>query len=303
MTRTETETMTMNTTFDRPILVTGATGTVGSRLIPKLLAEGEQVRALVRDPESETALRLRAAGAELAVGDLTELDAAGFREIVTGTGAVLHLAAAFRNGETAEQSAAINTEGAVALARAALEAGVDRYVFASTNLVYGSGHTAPATEQSALLPMPMSWPSPYPASKTAAEQGLNQLEGLDLRIVRLAFIYGEGDPHIEEFMGRPVDWHPARRLQMVHHADVAQGLLLALRTEGISGEVFNISDDSAVSLAEIYDYMGRELTPEMHEREVTDPWFGIVNTAKARRVLGYRPLYPTLRQAVDAGAM
>ncbi|NUR28180.1 MAG: NAD-dependent epimerase/dehydratase family protein [Catenulispora sp.] len=292
---------TTNATFDRPILVTGATGAVGSRLIPKLLAEGEQVRALVRDPESATALRLRAAGAELAVGDLTELDAAGFREIVAGTGAVLHLAAAFRNGETAEESAAVNTEGAVALARAALEAGVDRYVFASTNLVYGSGQTAPATERSALLPM--SWATSYAASKTAAEQGLQQLEGLDLRIVRLAFIYGEGDPHIEEFMARPLDWHPARRLQMVHHADVAQGLLLALRTEGIGGEVFNIADDSAVSLAEIYDYMGRELTPDMHAREITDPWFGIVDNAKARRVLGYRPLFPTLRQAVDAGAM
>jgi dihydroflavonol-4-reductase len=237
----------------------------------------------------------------MAVGDLNTIEHDGFREIVTGAGAVMHLAAAFRGGETPEQSAAVNTEGAVALARAALEAGVERYVFASTTLVYGSGHTAPLTEKSPLLPL--SWHSAYPESKIAAEQALHQLAGLDLRVVRLAFIYGDGDPHLQEIMKRPLDWHPSRRVQLVHHADVAQGLVLALRAEGIGGEVFNIADDSAVTLAEIYDYMGRELTPEMNAREVTDPWFGIVDNVKARRVLGYRPLYPTIRQAMDAEAM
>ncbi|MFD0631949.1 NAD-dependent epimerase/dehydratase family protein [Catenulispora yoronensis] len=289
-------------TFDRPILVTGATGTVGSRLVPRLLAQGEAVRALVRDPESETALRLRRAGAELAVGDLTTLDAAEMQQITAGTAAVIHLAAAFRNGETPEQSA-VNTTAAVDLARAAVRTGVTRYVFASTNLVYGAGHIAPATEESALLPL---GGPPYPTSKTAAEQALQHLRtetALDLRVIRLAFIYGDGDPHIEQFMGRPLDWHPSRRLQMVHHADVAQGLLLALRAEDVSGEVFNIADDSAVTLAEIYAFMGRELTPEMAAREITDPWSGIVDNGKARRVLGFRPLYPTMRQAQDAGVM
>ena len=287
--------------FHLPILVTGATGTVGSRLVPRLLAQGEAVRALVRDPESDTAVRLRRAGAELAVGDLAALDAVGFKEIVAGTAAVVHLAAAFRNGETPEQTVAVNTDASVALARAALDAGVTRYVFASTNLVYGEGQTAPATEESPLLPL--SWPTPYPGSKAAAERALQHIEGLDLRVIRLAFIYGDGDPHIEQFMTRPIDWHPSRRLQMVHHADVAQGLLLALRAGGVGGEVFNIADDSAATLADIYAYMGRDLTPEMHERPVTDPWFGIVDNAKARRVLGYRPLYPTMRQAQDANAM
>ena len=100
-----------------------------------------------------------------------------------------------------------------------------------------------------------------------------------------------------------MEMHPANRLQMAHHADIAQGVLLALRAEGITGEVFNIADDSAATLAEIYRYMGRELTPEMTERTVKDPWFGIVENTKARRVLGFRPLYPTMWQAVDAGTM
>ena len=292
------------TTSTKPILITGGTGKVGSRLIPRVLAQGEPVRALVRDPESETALRLRAAGAELVVGDLTTLDQADMKPFVEGTRAVIHLVAAFRNGESPERSAAVNTDAAVALARAALDAGVRRFVFTSTNLIYGAGHTAPQREDVVLGPLPSE--APYPLTKRAAEEALQELcadQGLDLRILRLPFIYGDGDPHIEEFLNRPLDMHPANRLQMAHHADAAQGILLALRSEGITGEVFNIADDSAATLAEIYRYMGRELTPEMTERAIKDPWFGIVDTTKARRVLGFRPLYPTMWQAVDAGVM
>jgi nucleoside-diphosphate-sugar epimerase len=260
---------------------------------------------VVRDPESEASLALRAAGAELTAGDLTRLDETELKAAVTGTGAVVHLAAAFRSGETPEQSAAINTDAAVALARATLDAGVTRFVFASTNLVYGAGHAAFQTEDSPLIPT--EFPSAYPASKIAAETalaGLHRERGLDLRTVRLAFVYGDGDPHIEEYLRRPMPRHGATRLQMVHHADVAQGLIRALNTEGIAGEIFNIADDSAVTYAELLAYLGEPLTDEIKATPQSgDPWFGVVGNGKARRVLGYRPIYPTMYQAVDAGTM
>lgn len=290
---------------DLPILVTGGTGKVGSRFVPRLIAAGYGVRAVVRDPESEAALALRAAGAELSVGDLTRMDETALKAAVTGTGAVVHLAAAFRSGETPEQAAAINTDAAVALARAALDAGVQRYVFASTNLVYGMGHDAIQNEESPLIPT--DYPSPYPASKIAAEAalaGLHRERGLDLRIARLAFVYGEGDPHIEEYLRRPMPRHSTTRLQMVHHADVAQGLLLALRAEGVAGEVFNIADDSSATYLELLRYLGESPSAEVEAAPLPDdPWFGIVENRKARRVLGYRPLYPTMYQAIDAGVM
>lgn len=292
------------TPFPKPILITGGTGKIGSRLIPRVLAQGEPVRALVRDPESEAALALRAAGADLVVGDLTTLTQADMKPLVEGTSAVIHLVAAFRGGESPERSAAVNTDAAVNLARAALDAGVTRFVFTSTNLIYGSGHTAPQREDVVLGPLPSE--APYPITKRAAEKALQELHAeraLDLRVVRLPFVYGDRDPHIAEFLNRPLEMHPAGRLQMAHHADIAQGLLLALRAENVAGEVFNIADDSAATLAEIYRHMGREVTPEMAERAIKDPWFGIVDTTKARRMLGFRPLYPTMWQAVDAGVM
>jgi nucleoside-diphosphate-sugar epimerase len=292
-------------TNDLPVLVTGATGKVGSRFVPRLIAAGHPVRALVRDPESGLALALRAAGADLTVGDLTAMDEPALKAAVTGTGAVVHLAAAFRNGETLAQATAVNTDAAAALARAALDAGVERFVFASTNLVYGADHDDAQHEDSELRPDTL--PSPYPVSKAAAETALAELHaerGLDLRIARLAFVYGEGDPHIEEFLRRPAPRHPASRLQMVHHADVGQGLIRALLAEGVAGEAFNIADDSAVTYSEILRYVGRPPADRAEgASRPEDPWFGIVDTRKARRVLGYRPIYPTMYQAIDAGAM
>jgi nucleoside-diphosphate-sugar epimerase len=284
----------------QPILVTGATGKVGSRFVPRLLAAGHPVRALVRSPESAASLELRSAGAELVGGDLTAMGSAQLRAAVSGSAAVIHLAAAFRGGESAEQSAAINTHAAVALARAAREEGVLRFVFASTTLVYGGGHPGPQAEDSELRPHTL--PSPYPASKAAAEAALAELQGLDLRIARLGFVYGDGDPHIAERFGQPMPRHAATRMHLVHHADVAQGLILALRTEGIAGEVFNIADDGPVSYAEILRYLGKTLPSEDIPLS-DDPWSGIVDTHRARRHLGYRPLYPTIYQAMDAGAL
>src|SRR5271155_3821436 len=74
------------------ILVTGATGKVGSRLTKRLAQRGDQVRALVRDPRR--AADLREDRIELAEGDL--LDEASLAAAVRGIDAVVHCAAFFR---------------------------------------------------------------------------------------------------------------------------------------------------------------------------------------------------------------
>ena len=94
------------------ILVTGATGKVGSRLAKRLAQRGEHVRALVRD--STRAADLRAADIELAQGDL--LDETSLAAAVRGIDAVVHCAAFFR-GATPEQAQRFTAAVRAAFAR------------------------------------------------------------------------------------------------------------------------------------------------------------------------------------------
>lgn len=122
------------------ILVTGATGKVGSRFVPRLLAKGYDVSILVR--ERSKAAELIRLGAKAITGDLYEL--ATLPPAVAGMDAVIHLAALFRTFTDNEGIVKTNREGSIALALAAQEAGVKRFVFTSTANVYGSGYRRPA---------------------------------------------------------------------------------------------------------------------------------------------------------------
>jgi nucleoside-diphosphate-sugar epimerase len=277
-------------------LVSGATGRVGSRFVPRLLADGEHVRVVVRNAEAAAAVRER--GAEVVRGDLRE--SATQAEAVDGVDAVVHLAAAFR-GVPDEEARAVNHTATVDLARAAVAAGVGRFVLASTNLVYGPGRGRPVRESDDPAPT-----GAYPESKVAAEEALRALhrsDGLGLRVVRLAFVYGERDPHLAESMRWAANWPAHKRLHLVHHADVGQALIRALRGAGIDGMTFNAADDAPVTAAELHDLNGEPLPDDAAARPLDDPWEGIVDTSAARTVLGYRPIYPTVYTAKAAGAL
>ncbi|MEZ4240545.1 MAG: NAD-dependent epimerase/dehydratase family protein [Myxococcota bacterium] len=167
------------------VLVTGATGKVGSRLARRLARRGDRVRALVRD----AARADLGDSVALAVGDL--LDPPSLAAAVEGVDVVMHCAAFFR-GATPEQAHAVNDGGTRHLAEAARAAGVRRFVFTSTGLVYGP-KDALVDEDAECTPT-----AAYPVSKLAAERYLLGVEGLDVRILRLPFVYGDGDAYIEE---------------------------------------------------------------------------------------------------------
>jgi nucleoside-diphosphate-sugar epimerase len=137
----------------------------------------------------------------------------------------------------------------------------------------------------------------------AAERELLALDTMDVRVARLPFVYGEGDPHLANSMRWAAGWASNQRLHMGHHADVAQGLLRVLHAPGVAGRVYNIADDAPVTAVELHLLNGVELPADMHTRTDPDPWFGIMSTERVRRELGYRPLYPTVWSAREAGVL
>jgi len=107
------------------LLLTGATGLVGSTLLPRLLAEGTDVRCLVRDPRRLGAQRVRV---QIALGDLT--DPPSFRNALRGVQTVVHLAASIRDqprGSIEE----LNGIATWRMVEAAERQGVERFVFFS----------------------------------------------------------------------------------------------------------------------------------------------------------------------------
>jgi nucleoside-diphosphate-sugar epimerase len=212
---------------------------------------------------------------------------------------VVHLAAAFRGVPEAKMGE-VNVEATRTLG---WMSNARRFVFASTQQVYGPGRGRPAREDDPLQP-PAD--GAYPKTKAQAEEVLGEFQrgGLDLRMVRLGFVYGDGDPHLEESLRWAGGWPSHKRLHLVHHADVGQAIMRLLLAEGLDKQrTFNIADDAPLTAHELHVINGRPVPPEAATRALADPWEGILDTSLAREKLGFRPLYPTIYAAQDAGSL
>ncbi len=280
------------------ILITGATGKVGSRFVPRMLAKGYEVTILARDAAKASALA--ELGARVVTGDL--YNTAALPPAVEGIDAVIHLAALFRTFTDNDGIIKTNHAGTVALANAAIAAGVKRFIFVSTGNVYGSGYRHPAKEND---PVNINDPRPYSSSKIAAEQELISLHkntGFDVRVLRSGFVYGDKDPHIEEIIPflKKMKRHSGSRMHMVHHLDVSQALTLLLHTDGLNGEIFNIADDAPITLYELADSVGQATDAfDPEEEPLNDPFEGIMDISKLRKMTGFRPLVPSYYVARD----
>src|SRR3954449_12155322 len=155
------------------ILLTGATGNVGSALLHRLVSDGHQVRALVRDSRRLGPDRVRV---QIAMGDLS--DASSFRHALRGVDTVIHLAAAIRDqerqGATIEE---VNALGTLRLVRAAERAGVKRFIFFSA--IGASLHSQ----------------SRFFRAKAAAEEAVQE-SSMQTTIFTPSIIYSPGDPWI-----------------------------------------------------------------------------------------------------------
>jgi nucleoside-diphosphate-sugar epimerase len=252
------------------ILVTGHGGYIGSVLAPTLRDAGHDVVGLDtfyyrgcdfgEEPEFRPVL-------ELDVRDIRPADLEGFD-------AVVHLAALSNDplGDfNPNWTYAINRDGTIALARAAKEAGVRRFVFASSCSMYGAAEgDAPLTEAAPLRPL-----TPYAESKVAAEEALGRLNGNDFASVsmRNATVYGLSPRlRLDIVLNNLVAWAHTTgtiRLQsdgsswrpLIHVRDVARAALALLDApdEVVRGEAFNVGSD-------VQNYRIRGLAEIVHDR-------------------------------------
>lgn len=274
------------------ILVTGATGKIGSRLTRRLVGAGHHLCALVRD--RTRAAQILDPRIELLDGDL--LRPASLAAAVRGADAVVHCAAFFR-GATPEEAHATNALGTRHLAAAAQRASVRRFIFLSTGLVYGTNGGRLAREDDDCSPT-----AAYPVSKLAAERHLLSIDDLDARVLRLPFVYGDGDPHIQEVIPLLRGFPPGQRMSLAHHADVAQAVLRVLEAPSPGHHIYNVVDDEPTDYAKLFASVG-EPPPDGSNAAFAGTFDALLDGSRIRDDIGFRPEFPRLVDAIEAGRL
>jgi nucleoside-diphosphate-sugar epimerase len=233
------------------------------------------------------------AGAVVAKGDL--FDTVSLTQAVKGVAAVIHLAAVFRTSDI-DLIWKSNLEGTRNLIDAVRSHAPNaRFIMASTTNIYDINSPHPGREDDAADPK-----MPYPASKLAAENELRK-SGLNWSIQRFGFVYGDNDGHLEAVHKHAINatWHPAQKMSMIHHRDIATAMNLAL-TGAMDGRIVNIVDDAPTSIYELVEIVGEKM--ESSSEPLPNPWYLHVDSSLGRS-LGFRPTVRTVYQAQELKLM
>lgn len=277
----------------KTVLVTGANGFVGGRVVRHLLGLGYAVRALVRRPES-----MNEAGVEVAVGDVT--DAEAVRSAVAGTDYIVHCAAV--PGPDNETSLRVNGGGTENLVEATLAEGCERFVYISTQSVYDKSSSGPVGEERPL----MAEGNPYELGKVAGERAVmaGAARGLKVTILRPPAIIGADESSLWGFrIARmlldkkfPLVGDGSVTFTYVHVDNLARAVVLAMTHDAAVGQAFNIVDGYSTwgeYLEQYRQWLGLESIPTipLEKAPAVFRWQGYPAGDKLVRVLGYQPTY------------
>ncbi len=306
---------------DRPTLVTGATGLVGGTLTRRLLGAGADVICLVRDwvPASELVQSRLIDRVRVVRGDVCDQDVLervlGEHEVDT----VIHLAAqtivgiANRNPVSTFES---NIQGTWAMCEAVRRSpGVKQLVLASSDKAYGDHEQLPYDEST-----PLQGRHPYDVSKTCGDL-LGQCYAHSYKtpvvITRCGNFYGAGDLNWSRIIPgtiravlrgeRPIirsDGTYIRDYFYVEdgaHAYMTLAERLAANPD-LRGEAFNFSNELQVTVLDlvrkILGLLGSTIEPDVRGEAANEIKHQYLSAEKARRVLGWKPLY-TLDEGLE----
>jgi UDP-glucose 4-epimerase len=291
------------------VLVTGGAGFIGSHLIDELLSKDFDV--VVLDDFSggrrdNLSLHFGKPGFCLVEGDIR--NSSDVKKALDDVDVVFHLAAIVSVNLSVKNPLLVNevnVSGTLNVLRQSLEAGVKRFVYASSCAVYGDPVRLPIDEEHPTRPL-----SPYGASKLAAEhycRVFHEVYGFETVCLRFFNVYGSRQPIgpysgvITKFVDRlkrgeePIIYGDGEQTRdFVFVRDVADACLRAMRRKNCVGEVINVGTGLETSinklanvLAELFNL--RDVKFVYAKPQAGDIRRSCADSSKAEKILGYKP--------------
>lgn len=296
------------------IFVAGATGVVGKRLLPILLAAGHEVTAAGRTKRKRLDLELKGARPV----DVDLFDAASVRQGVAGHDVVINLAThipssslhalipgAFRENDR------LRSVASSILVDACLAGGVGRYIQESFAPVYEDCGDQWIDEEMGILP------TRYNRAILDAEEATQRFSerGRTGIILRFAFFYGSDAFQTRDMMRclrygwAPYPGSPSSFISSIAHRDAATAVAAVLEA---NGGIYNVTDDRPVTRREYFDLLARELG--VPPPKIPPAWTGKllgsmgdtlsrslrISNKKLREQCGWAPKYPSVREGWHA---
>jgi UDP-glucose 4-epimerase len=294
---------------DKPVLVTGGAGFIGSHIVEALVDKGHRVRVLddLSTGKLEN-LRSVAGRIDLIEGDIRDWKTV--RRAVAGVQTVFHEAAMVSVPLSVShpiKNNAINVSGTLNLLEAARQAGVARFVYASSAAVYGEAGGLPKVET-----MPVAPISPYGLSKRIGEQYAQlywRVHGLETVGLRYFNVYGPRQDPSSPYSGvisifldrlrtgeRPTVYGDGKQTRdFVFVSDVVDANLRSAMAPAAeaAGQVFNVSTERSTSIIQLWESLaslaGSQIAPVFAAERPGDVRHSRASYARALAAIGYEP--------------
>jgi len=290
------------------VLITGASGFIGSHLTRRLVAEGADVHAVTSAVSSVYPIRLVDVRQHIVLHEANLTDRSAMDAVVAEArpAVVWHLGAFTHVGKSwhrVDECIQTNIQGTVNLLEALDGSGYRRFVYTGTSEIYGDV-AVPFREDGPVMPI-----SPYSVSKYAGERYcrmFRQGRGWPIVMLRPFNAYGPWqtpDRVIPEIIVRALRGQPLRMTRGIQTRefnfveDLADGFLKAGLAPDIEGEIINLGCGEEVSMRNvaetILELLGNPVAPEfgaLPDRP-TEIWRMYSDNAKARGLLGWGPTH------------